>query len=54
MDKVRNVYNATTNKYTLSHVRDFSQCPKCCSSASTHKTVKYWVDKKGNCVDIEE
>ena len=54
MDKVRNVYNATTNTYTLSKVRDFSQCPQCGSSASTHKTVKYWIDKKGNCVDIEE
>lgn len=54
IDKMKNVYNATTSRFTLNQVKDFSQCPKCRSSASTHKTVKYWVDKKGNCVDTEE
>lgn len=54
MDILKNVYNATTTRLTLSQVRDLSQCPKCGSKASTHKTVRYWVDKQGNCVDREE
>ena len=53
-DKVKNIYNATTSKRTLGQVRDFSACPKCGSGASTHKTVRYWADKNGNCVEREE
>lgn len=54
MDILKNVYNATTSRLTLSQVKDLSQCRNCGSKASTHKTVRYWVDKKGNCVDREE
>ena len=35
-------------------MKNVSQCPKCGSIASTHKTVKLWIDNKGNCVDVEE
>ena len=53
-DKIKNIYNATTSKSTLSRVKNLSACPKCGSGATTHKTIKYWVDKKGNCVEREE
>jgi rubrerythrin len=55
VDHLKNLYNASTgNFFTINQLKDVSQCPKCGSRASSHKTVKYWVDKKGNCVDTEE
>lgn len=55
MDKVKNIHNAMNfSNYSVNQMRDISRCPKCGSKASTHKTVRYWVDKKGNCVDREE
>jgi len=42
------------NIYTLNQVKNLSQCPKCGSVAVSKKDVFFWVDKKGNCVDIEE
>ena len=30
------------------------KCPKCGSRAITRKEVYFWVDKNGNCVDVEE
>ena len=55
MDKIKNIHNALTlSNYSVNHMKDISRCPKCGSRASSHKTVTYWVDKKGNCVDREE
>ena len=31
-----------------------SQCPQCGSRAVSKKEVCYWIDKNGNCIDIEE
>lgn len=42
------------NYYTLNQVKDFKKCPKCGSHATEIKKVYFWVDKKGNCVDVEE
>lgn len=54
-DIIRNFANATNfNLFTMNQVKDLSRCPKCGSKATTRKKVKYWVDKKGNCVDMEE
>ena len=55
IDVLKNIHNATRGTtYNTNQVRDLSKCPKCGSGASKHKTVKYWVDKKGNCVDRED
>lgn len=40
--------------YALNQVKNIGKCPKCKSRAFTHTTVKYWVDKQGNCVKKEE
>ena len=54
-DQKINVTNALIgNYYTMNQVKDFRQCPKCGSRATEAKTVYFWVDKKGNCVDVEE
>lgn len=54
-DQKINVANALIgNYYTMNQVKDFRQCPKCGSRATEAKTVYFWVDKKGNCVDVEE
>lgn len=55
MDYLKNIHNAARGAtYNINQMKDISRCPKCGSGASTHRTVKYWVDKKGNCVDREE
>lgn len=55
LDNVKNLYNITHfNCYTANNMKNVSQCPKCGSIASIHKTVKLWIDNKGNCVDVEE
>lgn len=54
-DVVKNAANIFHGSlYSLNQVKDLQQCPKCGSRAITQKTVYFWVDKKGNCVDIEE
>lgn len=55
LDMVKNIHNALTfSNYSVNQVKDISRCPKCGSKASTHKNVKFWVDKSGNCVEREE
>lgn len=55
MDQAKNIHNALSmSTYAINHMRDISRCPKCGSGASKHHTVRYWVDKRGNCVDREE
>ena len=54
IDVLKNIFDITTSPLTLSNAKDLTKCPKCGSGANTHKTIKYWVDKKGNCVDREE
>ena len=54
-DQKINVTNALIgNYYTMNQVKDFRQCQKCGSKATEIKTVYFWVDRKGNCIDIEE
>lgn len=54
-DEVKNVANVFHGSlYSLNQVKDLGQCPKCGSRAITKKEVYFWVDKKGNCVDVEE
>lgn len=54
-DKLKNVVDGLAfNPITIGRMKNPSQCPKCGSSASRHKTMKYWMDKQGNCVKKEE
>lgn len=54
-DVVRNFANAVYGSvYSLNQCKDLGQCPKCGSRAITRKEVYFWVDKNGNCVDVEE
>ena len=54
-DKIKNAANLLMgNAYTLNQVKNLAKCPKCGSEAVSKKDVFFWVDKKGNCVDIEE
>ena len=54
-DVVKNVANTFQGSiYSLNQVKDLGQCPKCGSRAVSKKEVYFWVDKKGNCVDVEE
>jgi len=54
-DEVKNVANVLHGSlYSLNQVKDLGKCPKCGSRAITKKEVYFWVDKKGNCVDVEE
>lgn len=55
MDKIKNLHNALVfTNYSVNQMQDMGRCPQCGSKAVTHKTVKYWLDKEGNCVDREE
>lgn len=55
VDHLKNIYNASTgNAFTLNQIKNTDQCPKCGSSATKKENKKYWVDKKGNCVDMEK
>ena len=55
VDHVKNLYNATKgNFYTLNQLKNVSQCPKCGSCATRMEKKKYWLDKNGQCVDIED
>ena len=55
VDHLKNIFNASIgNFYSINQLKDLSQCPKCGSKATRCKKVKYWVDKNGNCTDIEE
>lgn len=47
-----NVLNGSV--YSLNQVKEPNKCPKCGSVATSHKTVKIWIDKKGNAVDCED
>lgn len=51
-----NILNTLSNgsMYSANKVKEPNKCPQCGSTASTCKTVKIWVDKKGNAVDFEE
>jgi hypothetical protein len=40
--------------YTSRKMNDFRQCPRCGSVATMYKNVRFWIDNKGNCVDVEE
>ena len=40
--------------YTLNQVKQLDKCPNCGSKAVNRKSVKFWVDKRGNVVDFEE
>ena len=52
---LKNVTNITNGSlYSLNQLKDFTQCPKCGSRAITKKEIAFWVDKDGNCVEIEE
>lgn len=54
-DEAINVANLFIgNYYTLNQVKDLKKCPKCGSRATEEKKVFFWIDKKGNCVDVEE
>lgn len=48
-DATKNIYNVLNSN--VNRLKDLSQCPKCGSRASTHKTVTFLVDKKGNVVE---
>ena len=48
-DATRNAYNILNTN--VNRIKDLSQCPKCGSRASRHKTVSFWVDKDGNFVE---
>ena len=52
---LKNLSNAAYGSiYTLNQYKDLGQCPKCGSRAISKKEVYFWIDKKGNCVDVEE
>ena len=54
-DEAINVANLFIgNFYTLNQIKDLKKCPKCGSRATEQKKVYFWIDKKGNCVDVEE
>jgi rubrerythrin len=54
-DVITDVYNLVNfNIYTANQIKDHKQCPKCGSRATEQKTAYFWVDKNGNCVDVEE
>jgi hypothetical protein len=40
--------------YTSRKMDDFRQCPRCGSYATMYKNVCFWIDNRGNCVDVEE
>lgn len=55
VDHVKNLFNASTgNVFTVNQLKDVSKCPKCGSKATKKEKKKYWVDKKGSCVDAEQ
>lgn len=51
-----NILNTLSNGsvYSANKLKQPNKCPHCGSTASARKTVKIWVDKKGNAVDFEE
>ena len=54
-DVIKNAANIFHGSlYSLNQYKDLEQCPKCGSRAIKKKEVYYWVDKNGNCVDVEE
>ena len=54
-DVVKNTANVFRgSNYSINQFKDLAQCPKCGSRAIAKKEVYFWVDKKGNCVDVEE
>lgn len=54
-DVVKNVANAFHGSlYAANKVKDLDQCPKCGSRAISKKDVYFWIDKKGNCIDVKE
>ena len=54
-DTLKNLHNAAYGSiYSLNQYKDLGQCPKCGSRAISKKEVYFWIDKKGNCVDVEE
>lgn len=54
-DKLKNLSNAAYGSiYTLNQYKNLGQCPKCGSRAISKKEVYFWIDKKCNCVDVEE
>ena len=54
-DQIKNAANLMMgNIYTLNQVKNLGKCPKCGSEAVSKKKVFFWIDKKGNCIDMEE
>lgn len=54
-DVVKNIANVFHGSlYSINQVKDLGQCPKCGSRAISKREVFFWLDKKGNCVDVEE
>ena len=54
-DKLKNFINTLNGSiYSVNQYKDLGQCPKCGSRAISKKDIYFWVDKKGNCVDVEE
>lgn len=54
-DTLKNFTNVVHGSiYSLNQYKDLGQCPKCGSRSISKKEVYFWVDKKGNCVDVEE
>ena len=50
-----NIFSALNgNVYSANQMKEFNRCPSCRSSASTHKSVQFWVDKKGNVVSLDK
>ena len=54
-DHIKNFYNFThATVYSWNQMTDPDRCPKCGSKAIIKKEVYYWLDDKGNCVDMQE
>lgn len=54
-DVVKNMANTFHGSiYSINQFKDLGQCPKCGSRAISKTDTYFWIDKKGNCVDIEE
>jgi hypothetical protein len=54
-EEISHVANVFIGKfYTSSQMEDFRQCPRCGDFTTMHKNVCFWIDNKGNCVDVEE
>jgi hypothetical protein len=54
-EEISHIANIFVGKfYTSSKMEDFRQCPRCGNYAAKYKNVCFWIDSKGNCIDVEE